>query len=667
MIHEDITISGSFQASGSFILPRIPSNSLATATTGSMFYDTVNDVVKIYTGTGSTTDGYITVGVQSAPSTTVAASPQDIEYVLIAGGGGGGSNSNSGGGGAGGYKSSSLDDVTSGSSFTITVGAGGTVSGNTNGGNGNASSIAGSTITTISTVGGGGGSKQGGSAGAGGSGGGGAYDTSGAAGTAGQGFAGGSGVQGGDYPGGGGGGASEAGNTDGNGAGGDGKASSITDTSVTRAGGGSGGVSTGASATSPGDGGGGVGARGNTAIAQPGDSNTGGGGGGGGADNYGKAGGSGVAIFSYPTSSITAVGGVKTTRSDGQFVHTFKSSGTLKVGGPTFHTTAPGDHFNTVLYTGTDASHAITGVGFQPDFVWIKRRNSSESHAIYDSTRGINKQLSSDQSIAEATNSSPYEGFTSFDSDGFTVDNNGGTNRAPNTYVAWCWKANGGTTSAGSGTNVSSVLNQANTAGGFSISTFTGAASAAGTFTHGLGSTPEFYIVKTRNNSDSWFIYHKDLHGTPEDYAVRFTTAAPQDNVGFWNDTAPTSTHISLGNGVLVNSWTYVAYAFKSIDGYQKFGTYTGDGSTGQSITTGFRPGFVLLKSTVGTDNWRLYDTTRGLSDGGYLEPNNSDADNTSNAPSLTMTDTGFEIAAGGVSNGDNASGNAYIYWAIAN
>ena len=117
----------------------------------------------------------------------------------------------------------------------------------------------------------------------------------------------------------------------------------------------------------------------------------------------------------------------------------------------------PGENFNTVLYTGNDVSHAITGVGFKPDFVWIKRRNSSESHALYDSLRGINKQLSSDSSGAQATNTSPYEGFTSFDTDGFTVDNNGATNRAPNTYVAWNWKA-GADTYAGKFNGSSSVI-----------------------------------------------------------------------------------------------------------------------------------------------------------------------------------------------------------------
>jgi len=319
-------LNGNTTTSGSLTLPRHPiSSSITNPNTGSIYHDTTDNVVKVYTG-----NAWEIVGTQTAPAGGGGSS--NIEYVVIAGGGGGGSNSNSGGGGAGGYLSSSIDSVTSGSTFTITVGAGGSVAGNTNGGNGNVSSIAGSTITTISTVEGGGGSKQGGEAGGGGSGGGGAYDTSGASGTAGQGFAGGNGVASGAYPGGGGGGASEAGNTDGNGAGGDGKASKITGASVTRAGGGSGGVSTGQSATSPGDGGGGVGARGNTAVAQAGTANTGGGGGGGGADNYGKEGGSGVVIVAYDSGSIDCAGGIIGDAGNGRKYNQFNVSGTFNVG-----------------------------------------------------------------------------------------------------------------------------------------------------------------------------------------------------------------------------------------------------------------------------------------------------------------------------------------------
>ena len=180
------------------------------------------------------------------------------------------------------------------------------------------------------------------------------------------------------------------------------------------------------------------------------------------------------------------------------------------------------------------------------------------------------------------------------------------------TFVAWCWKANGGTTTAGSGTNTTSVTNQANTKAGFSITTFTGSASAAGNFTHGLGEVPDMYIVKTTSFSDSWFVWHKDLTNTTG-YAVRLNTNAAQQNLtGFWNDTAPTSTLISLGNGVLVNNATYVAYAFKSVAGYSSIGSYTGNGSTnGPVVNTGFEPAWLMLKRTDSAGSWAMIDNKK--------------------------------------------------------
>ena len=686
MIHEDITLSGSFKASGSLILPRIPSNSLATPATGSLYYDTSTDLVKIYTGTGSN-EGFVIVGTQGQPASGGGSSPEDIEYVLIAGGGGWGSNSNSGGGGAGGYKSSSLSNVESGSAFTITIGAGGTVSGNTNGGNGSASSIVGTGGINISTVGGGGGSKQGGTAGDGGSGGGGAYDTSGASGTSGQGFDGGSGVQGGDYPGGGGGGAAEAGNTDGNGAGGDGKASSITGTSVTRAGGGSGGVSTGASATSPGDGGGGVGARGNTAIAQPGDTNTGAGGGGGGADNYGKAGGSGVVIVAYPTASITAVGGTKRSTADGKFVHTFQSSGTLTVGGSTFHTIAPGNYFNTLLYTGDDSNDRdITGLGFQPDFVWIKRRNSSESHAIYDSVRGANKQLSSDQSIVEATNAGSYLGMSSFDSDGFNVGNNGGTNRAPNTYVAWSWKAGGNSntfnidgtgyaSAAAAGLDDGSLTPTGasiNTTSGFSIIKVTSGGSTADvTVSHGLGVKPSFVIFKKLNSEGGgWFTWHKDFPNETDYLYLNdsYKLSNLTQSANAWGNRSFDYEVVSFRQGWTVETnRDVIIYSFADIDNYQKAGSYDGTGNTNNQVNVGFRPRFLIIKSDSEAEPWFLLDSTRDTSNpiDNRLMADSNAAEDDGSVHTVDFTDTGF-TANSTTGNGTNGNNVSYVYLAIA-
>ena len=698
MIHEDITISGSFQASGSFILPRIPSNSLATATTGSMFYDTVNDVVKIYTGTGSTTDGYITVGAQSAFSDTAPAGPEDIDYLLVAGGGGGGRGSAGGGGGAGGLKSSSLSDVESGSSFTITIGAGGS-GGNdasaTNSNDGSDSSIAGSTITTITATGGGKGANESGTAGGdGGSGGGGSYILSPGDGTVGQGNDGGTGFGGNPhYAGGGGGGAGAAGgNADSStaGLGGIGKLSHITGTGSYYAGGGSGDFQDTADGSvqthAGGLGGGGTGGsyRSTTSAtaATDGAANTGGGGGGGtnsgtGFDGIGGTGGSGVAIFAYPTSSITAQGGTKTSRADGQFVHTFKESGTLTVGGPTSYTIAPGDHFNTVLYTGTDTSHAITGVGFQPDFVWIKRRNSSEPHAIYDSVRGINKQLSSDQNIAEATNSSPYEGFTSFDSDGFTVDNNGGTNRAPNTYVAWCWKAADTTTTIAANTVGNTIASdvRANQDAGFSIVKYTGNGTAGATIGHGLSSTPSLIIWKNLDATSNWLVY-SPLIGSDSEWLYLNLTTSKQDsgntNEYPTNKVNPTSSVVTVNgagssNNINISGQDTIMYCFHSVTGHQKIGSYDGTGNANNQVTVGFRPRFLIIKSDSEAEPWFLLDSTRdtGNPRDNRLMADSSAAEDDGSVHTVDFTDTGF-TANGTVGNGTNGSGVSYIYLAIA-
>ena len=708
MIHEDITISGSFQASGSFILPRIPSNSLATATTGSMFYDTVNDVVKLYTGTGSTTDGYITVGAQSAFSDTAPAGPEDIDYLLVAGGGGGGRGSAGGGAGAGGLKSSSLSDVESGSSFTITIGAGGS-GGNdasaTNSNDGSDSSIAGSTITTITATGGGKGANESGTAGGdGGSGGGGSYILSPGDGTVGQGNDGGTGFGGNPhYAGGGGGGAGAAGsngNSSTAGLGGIGKLSHITGTGSYYAGGGSGDfqdTSDGSVQTHAGGlGGGGTGGsyRSTTAAtaATDGAANTGGGGGGGtnsgtGFDGIGGTGGSGVAIFAYPTSSITAVGGTKTSRADGQFVHTFKESGTLTVGGPTSYTIAPGDYFNTLLYTGDDSNDRdITGLGFQPDFVWIKRRNSSEPHAIYDSVRGANKQLSSDQSIVEATNAGSYLGLSSFDSDGFNVGNNGGTNRDPNTYVAWSWKAGGNSntfningtgyaSAAAAGLDDGSLTPTGasiNTTSGFSITKVnSGGSTADVTVSHGLGVKPSFVIFKKLNSEGGgWFTWHKDFPNETDYLYLNdsYKLSNLTQSANAWGNRSFDSDLVSFRAGWTVETnRDVIIYSFADIDNYQKAGSYDGTGNANNQVTVGFRPRFLIIKSDSEAEPWFLLDSTRdtGNPRDNRLMADSSAAEDDGSVHTVDFTDTGF-TANGTVGNGTNGSGVSYIYLAIA-
>jgi hypothetical protein len=333
----------------------------------------------------------------------------------------------------------------------------------------------------------------------------------------------------------------------------------------------------------------------------------------------------------------------------------------------------PSENFNIVLYTGNGSTQAITGVGFKPDLVWVKVRSTTGSGPLADSSRGTGKAMYSNLSDADYTFPAG-QGVTSFDADGFSIGDdstgNGGYNGNGKTYVAWCWKANGGTTTAGSGTNTTSVTNQANTKAGFSISTFTGSATAAGNFTHGLGEVPEMYIVKSVSFADSWFMYHKDLGSgsNAQEYALRLNTnAAQQNNSGFWNNTAPTSTLISLNSGILVNNATYVAYAFKSVAGFSSIGSYIGNASqNGPLVVTGFEPAFVLVKNINILSHWRIVDNKRSPLNHRQraLFPDLNVAESNDSNDAVDFLSTGFKI-----SNDNsywNANADKFIYIAFA-
>jgi len=358
-------------------------------------------------------------------------------------------------------------------------------------------------------------------------------------------------------------------------------------------------------------------------------------------------------------------------------VHTFNSSGTLTIAGAGEYPVAHGSVFNTVLYTGTDTSHAITGVGFQPDFVWIKRRSSSEPHAIYDSIRGINKQLSSDSTLAEATNTSPYEGFTSFDSDGFTVDNNGGTNRAPNTYVAWCWKGGGTAVSNTNGTITSQV--SANQAAGFSIVKYTGSTGNT-SFGTGLTSEAEFIIFKRYTSAQNWFVFVKINNVWHYFEGLNNTNAA----INYSAYMSATSTTVNLPSYNEFNQDTnssYLAYCFHSVDGYQKVGSYSGNG-TFQTINVGFTPRFVMIKAYTNSSSytsWAMFDNQRltSYNDTNPLYANLSAQEGTRGNGSgdgdvleiIFVDGVGFKLGDASRSNGSdelNDSNNDYIYLAIA-
>jgi hypothetical protein len=262
------------------------------------------------------------------------------------------------------------------------------------------------------------------------------------------------------------------------------------------------------------------------------------------------------------------------------------------------------DYFNTVLYTGTGSSLGVTGVGFQPDWVWIKERNGAADHGLYDAVRGVQNQLESNTTTAETAEAT---GLTAFGTDGFTVGALAQLNTSADTYVAWNWKANGAGVSNTDGTITSTV--SVNTTSGFSIVTYSGNSTDGATVGHGLGSTPKMIIVKNRGDGTrNWAVYHSAL-GATQWILLNLTNAAASDPI--WADTAPTSSVFYLNSTATANTTSnnYVAYCFAEVEGFSKFGSYTGNGSTdGTFVYTGFRPAFILVKNTAQITNWFIWD-----------------------------------------------------------
>jgi len=669
MIHENIELTGSFSVTGSFNLPLYASSgSYPNPTTGSMYNDTTENIVKIYNGTQ-----WIQVGSGSAAGG--GGGSATMEYLLVGGGGGnplGGNNgAGNGGGGGGGFISSSYSNVTSGSSFTITIGAGTTTSGDD-------STIASDTFANQTAIGGGeGGSGRYANVGSGtaqtgkdgGSGGGGGNatsgDVSGGAATTGQGNAGGSGVSN-QYAGGGGGGAGAAGSnaassTGGNG--GDGLQSSITGTATYYAGGGGGGTYSGTAGT----GGAGGGTDGKSfSGGQPSNGTANTGGGAGGLANKSlsaPSGGSGVAIFAYDTGSASGLGGIKTLNG-GRMVHTFNSSGTLTIAGAGEYPVAPSSVFAPVIYTGNGSTQSITSLNFQPDLVWIKSRSNGTNNELHDSVRGEPSRLLSDTTNQELTTAN---GFVSLDSNGFSLDgagDGGEVNTSGRTYVGWCWKA-GGAAVNGSGTNVSSVTQSENPDAGFGIYRFTtvNTDNTNITINHNLNAAPEMVIAKETSGTSHWYVYHSAL-GTDK-YILMSSTNAAVSVSSAWG-AGMTSSVIGARTAQGVDSGeTHVAYAFHSVDGYQKVGSYTGDGGTSNAIDLGFQPRWVMIKlSSASGQNWYIMDDQRENTSVEKALSANSSAAEESLSNHLDFTSTGFTLTKS--STAFNGSGNTYIYLAIA-
>ena len=324
----------------------------------------------------------------------------------------------------------------------------------------------------------------------------------------------------------------------------------------------------------------------------------------------------------------------------------------------------PGDYFQTKLYTGDDTNDREISLDFSPDWTWIKARNVAYGHTLYDRVRGIGKGVSSHTNAAEATNANGWtnSGCTT---DSFTVDR--GTNESLNEtarpFVSWHWLAGGSASSNTDGDITSSV--SANTTSGFSVLTYTGTGTAGDTVGHGLGATPNLIIVKRRDTTGNWGVYHS-ARGA-EKYLELDGTAAEGDSTTPWNDTEPTSSVFSLGTWTNVNasSGTYVAYCFAEKKGFSKFGSYTGNSSTdGTFVYTGFKPAFLIQKRTDSTSHWRVFDSKReGYNvDNDAVAANGTDAEGTGDFVDLLSNGFKFRSTDAAV----NGSSGSYIYIAFA-
>jgi len=322
----------------------------------------------------------------------------------------------------------------------------------------------------------------------------------------------------------------------------------------------------------------------------------------------------------------------------------------------------PNDYFNTKLYTGTGSSNAITGVGFQPDFCWVKQRSGTENHFLNNAIQGSTKVLQSDTNAAEQTSSN---GMTAFGTDGFTVNTDTGFNGNGSTYVSWNWKANGAG-SANTDGSINTTATSANTTSGFSISKYTGTGSNA-TVGHGLGAVPKVVLVKGIGHTSQWYMYHigTDANGV---MLLDGTAAKTTDTVS-WQNTTPTSSVFSIGNdgGTNGSGNTYIAYCFAEKTGFSKFGSYTGNGNAdGPFVYTGFKPSYINLKRTDNTGHWIMKDwQTPGYNQNDYyLWSDTTDAETSASSLGIDFLSNGFKLR--GTAGNSNGSGGTFIYMAFA-
>ena len=318
----------------------------------------------------------------------------------------------------------------------------------------------------------------------------------------------------------------------------------------------------------------------------------------------------------------------------------------------------PNLHFKPVAFTGnTSAGHAITGVGFQPDWVWLKTVNSSNNHTIFDVVRGVTNRIRSNQTNAQNTSS----GVTSFDTDGFTV----GADSAGNdgSMISWNWKTQNAQGSSNTDGSINTTYTSVNTAAGLSISQYTGT-SSAGTIGHGLGVAPKMIMTKRiTGGAEDWGVYHIGLSSAAH-YLKLNAQDAEGSSSGVWNNTAPTNQVFSVGSSSLTNgSGTYIAYCFAPKKGFSHMGFYNGvDSSDNTFIYTGFKPAWVMFKRIDSANSWGIFDNKRhpGNVNDKVLDAENANIDST--GAGVDFYSNGISIRSASGLNGDGD----YIYLAFA-
>jgi len=320
----------------------------------------------------------------------------------------------------------------------------------------------------------------------------------------------------------------------------------------------------------------------------------------------------------------------------------------------------PSDYFNTVLYTGNGSTQSITGVGFQPDWVWMKDRDSGTlHHVLVDAVRGTTKAIYSNLTASEENQSGS---LTAFNSDGFSIGNMNDVNINGDNFVSWNWLGANGTASNTDGNTASTV--SVNTTSGFSIVSYTGTGANA-TVGHGLGVAPKMIIIKNRIDAVNWEVGHDSI-GWTKKLRLNTTDAETVDN-GAFNDTAPTSSVFSLGNNGTSNGSgdNMIAYCFAEVKGFSKFGSYVGNlNDDGPFVYTGFKPAWVMVKDATTGEDWFMYDNRRpSYNYNHYLRANTNGTEVTTDNW-VDFLSNGFKLRKG--QTGTNSSGDTYIYMAFA-